>query len=404
MAQTPLQPSQGTQQGFSPHRPGEQAARRALIERLGERSAELERAILTRIHAISDSLEVVDPGYDEGLRRAVSAGIEYGLSGIERGTWRRHPIPVAVISQARLAARVGVKLDTVLRRYVAGYSLLGDQLIEEADGLIEGAALKWTLQTQVALFDRLLTTVADEYASELALGRTSGRRRTELVQKLLAGELLDPSDLAYDLTGSHTALVAVGKGAAEVIREVALRLDRRLLLVESATGAVWAWLGGRRSLESFELSGEFESYRSDRVALALGEPGEDVDGWRLTHNQAKAALFIALRSPAPVRYADVALLAGVVQNELLARSLRRIYLEPLARQRDGGHRLRQTLRAYLGSGGNVSSAAARLGVKRHTVTNRLRMIEELIGRSVEGNSAEIDVALRLDELSGRSKA
>jgi hypothetical protein len=33
----------------------------------------------------------------------------------------------------RLAARKGVRLDTVLRRYLAGYTLFGDFLIEETE-------------------------------------------------------------------------------------------------------------------------------------------------------------------------------------------------------------------------------------------------------------------------------
>ena len=51
------------------------------------------------------------------------------------GARREAPVPVALLAQARLAARVGVSLDAVLRRYFAGYTLLGDFLIEEARAL-----------------------------------------------------------------------------------------------------------------------------------------------------------------------------------------------------------------------------------------------------------------------------
>ena len=46
------------------------------------------------------------------------------------------------------------------------------------------------------------------------------------------------------------------------------------------------------------------------VSSAIGEPGKGLDGWRLTHRQAQAAMRIALRRPQRLtRYADVALLA-----------------------------------------------------------------------------------------------
>jgi DNA-binding PucR family transcriptional regulator len=79
------------------------------------------------------------------------------------------------------------------------------------------------------------------------------------------------------------------------------------------------------------------------------------------------------------------------------RSLRQLYLEPLAGERDGGEVLRETLRAYFEAERNVSSAAAALGVTRKTVTNRLCVVEERLGRRLGLCSAEIEAVLRLDE-------
>jgi DNA-binding PucR family transcriptional regulator len=88
----------------------------------------------------------------------------------------------------------------------------------------------------------------------------------------------------------------------------------------------------------------------------------------------------------------------VLQDELLATTLRRLYLEPLQAERDGGEVAIETLRAYFAAGRNVSSAAAVLGVKRHTVTSRVRAIEEKIGRSLDTCTAEVEVTLRLQQL------
>jgi DNA-binding PucR family transcriptional regulator len=73
---------------------------------------------------------------------------------------------------------------------------------------------------------------------------------------------------------------------------------------------------------------------------------------------------------------------------------------PLAEERDGGETLRETLRAYFATGHNASSAAAALGVRRHTVASRLRAIEERLKRTLSSCAAALELALRLEELNG----
>jgi DNA-binding PucR family transcriptional regulator len=133
--------------------------------------------------------------------------------------------------------------------------------------------------------------------------------------------------------------------------------------------------------------------------LGVGEPGRGLAGWRQTHHQARAALSVAVRSAEPVvRYADAALLASVLKDDLLAASLRQMYLEPLAAERDGGGELRETLRAYFSAGRNVSVAGESIGVTRQAVARRLRAAEAKIGRSLISCGADLEVALRLEAL------
>jgi DNA-binding PucR family transcriptional regulator len=162
---------------------------------------------------------------------------------------------------------------------------------------------------------------------------------------------------------------------------------------------VWAWLGSRREIEMGGLQNHLSATWPPEVALALGEPGEGPSAWRLTHHQASAALAVALRSPEPlVRYADVALLAAILEDDLLATSLRRLYLKPLEAERDGGEMARETLRAYFAGGSNISSAAVALGVSRQAVAKRLRAVEEMLSRSLDGCAAELEAALRIEHL------
>jgi DNA-binding PucR family transcriptional regulator len=183
------------------------------------------------------------------------------------------------------------------------------------------------------------------------------------------------------------------------MRELAGAVDRRLLIVQREEEPTWAcWLGGRRQLTSERALEALGREVPEGVLVTVGEPGEGLGGWRFSHQQAKAALPIAeRRGERVVRYADVALLAAIAADDLIATSLRQLYLTPLERARDGGKVARETLRAYFEAERNVSSTAAALGVDRRTVRNRLGAIEELLGRPLKGAEADLEIALRLDE-------
>jgi len=377
-----------------------------LEDRLRARRPELEQAALARIAAISDPAIAPDPAYLAGLRAALAAALDYGLAAIIAPGREPEPVPVQLLGQARLAARNGVSLEVVLRRYAAGHSLLADTLLDEAAAGIGTAELKSALRALAERYDRVVVAISGEYAREAEVDpHSSERRRYALLRRLLGGERLDASELVYEFDGQHLALVASGATAAQALASLGESLDRRLLLAEPDEQSAWAWLGGRRRFECEEL-GFIASYPwPDGSALACGEPGQGLGGWRLSHHQAAAALPVAQRGPATlVHYADVALLAAVLRDDLLATSLRQGYLAPLEAERDGGAAAKQTLRAYFAAAGNVSSAAAALGANRATVRSRLVAIEERLGRPLEAASAEIETALRLDEIEAVDQA
>jgi len=387
-------------------------ARASLGERLLSRRAEIEQAILTRVYGVSDTSRIGDPEYAEGLREAVSVAVDYGIASIEHDDERVPPVPPVLLRQARAAARTGIHLDTVLRRYFAGYALLGNFLIEEAarENLLEEDAMKGVLRTQATLFDRLLAAVSEEYAREVDERLVGAEaRRIERVERLLAGELVDTATFDYNFDDHHVGIVATGLHALDAIRALSGSLDCRALVVPHGDANVWAWLGARRRLDPSEVQ-RIAGTRSSGASIAIGEPAGGLRGWRLTHEQARAALPIAVRKPGyPVRYSDAPLLASMLQDDLLCASLRELYLEPLERERDGGAVLRQTLSAYITAERNVSSAAALLGVSRGTIANRLRSVESKLDRPLGSVLPQIEAALQLDELpeppaNGRSRA
>jgi hypothetical protein len=373
--------------------------RAAMAALLRTRRDEIEQAALARTFSISDATDIAEPEYLEGLRRAVSAALDYGIAAIELGDDSSLPIPGVLLEQAELAARSDVSLDTVLRRYVAGFTLFSDHVLREAEGRnCDSATLHRLLQVQAAQFDRLIAAISGAYTlAHESRFRSPEQRRAERVKRMLDGEMIDSVELNYDLKEWHLGLIAVGPGVAAAIRELADRVDRRLLLVRPDEQTVWAWLGGRSLATAIDIERLSAEPHPSEITIAIGEPAADLAGWRLTHRQAKAALVVGLRRRQRfVRYADVAISAAAAQDEVLTTSLRHLYLDPLAEEEDSGTTLLETLRAYFAAGRSVSSAAAILGVSRQTVGIRIRMIEERLGRRLESCALEIEVALRVD--------
>lgn len=368
-------------------------------ERLVASHREIAQAILSRFSSLFDQSADIDPGYAEGLRAAVTAAVTYGVGNLKLSEAEPPPIPTPLYAQAREAARHGVSLDTVLRRYVAGYTLLGEFLMRESEEAgLRSEEVHRLLRVQAARFDQIVAKVTDEYRRESEGFRSSGEAQMARIRGLLAGRPVDPAALGYEIADWHLAAIGSGPGVPAAFQGLAKALDRRLLLADAGEGRTWAWLGGRRRTDPAELVSRGADFLGS-AALAVGEPGRGLSGWRLTHLQAKTALAVATREPGrPVRYRDVALLVPALRDEVLSASLRQLYLEPLEGGRDNGETLRETLHAYFVAESNLSAAAAALGVTRHTVKNRLHAIEERLGRPLGECGLDLEMALRLREM------
>jgi hypothetical protein len=287
-----------------------------------------------------------------------------------------------------------------MRNYIAGNASLSDFVFQEAESShLPSAVLRLVAQDIAIAFERLLAVLKEEYVRESKRHPSAASdRRAERVRQLLAGETIDTPELAYDLDGWHVGMVITGRKASDAVRELATALGRSLLLVQGDDDVVWAWLGGQRKLSASDFNLGASIWPAQNP-LATGEPALGRSGWRLTHRQAQAALPVALRGrPSIVRYADVALLASLLQDDLLVTSLRQLYLIPLSEERAGGKVARETLRAYLSTERNASSAAALLGVSRRTVANRLQAVEAKLGRPLGSTLAGIEAALHLEDL------
>lgn len=373
-------------------------ARAQLIDRLRSHTTEIGETIFDRLEALPGDRPDEDREYIEGLRAAISAGLEYALAGLERGDSEPAPIPPApAAAQARLAARHGVSLDTVLRRYTAADRVLAEFIMDESDGLPE-PQVRRVLRTQGHMLDHLMATMAAEYTRELErIGRTGQQILTELVQQLLDGAPVTSEELGYELGGWHLAAIVGGAGAEEALRDRLAPLSCQLLCVARTEGTLWAWLGSRQQRLLDGIERKLCEEPPSNVTLALGEPRSGVNGWRLSHHEARAAeTAMAHAGSRFARGRDSVLLAAVLRDPYIAESLRQTYIAPLDEAGSDGQTARRTLRAYLDANGNAAAAASALGVNRHTVKRRLGRIEEQLGLLLPECHPELEVALALD--------
>ncbi len=343
---------------------------------------------------------VRDVEYLESLSDAVHKGVRYGIEVLAVGEERAAEVPLAVIVQARLAARHRIPLETALRRYLAAEKLLADFALEEAAG-IDPSLLRAAMAAQGAAFEHLVAIATEEYGREARARPASHEARlVERARRLLAGELVDPSILEYELGGHHLGLFTCSAGARPLVRRLASVVGCRSLTLTPSSDELWAWLGSARDPIDPVLVRDWLSAKGDPgQPIGMGEPKSGRDGWRLTHEQARSSVWVAEARSAPVvEYTEAAVLASIGRDTILTTSLQERYLLPLAGERDGGRVLRATLRSYFQADRNSSSAAAALGVSRQTVANRLRTAERRIGQPLGECADALFAALSLEEL------
>jgi hypothetical protein len=318
---------------------------------------------------------------------------------------RPEAVPAEALEEARVTARAGVPLESLLHTYRVGHAVVWERAMEllddmEIDRQARRAALTIGSRYLFGYVDRVCAAVTKEYTSERdRVLRSSIQRRVQLVRDVLSGATIGESELGYDLRVEHVALIASGAELDDLLHHLAQRLDRRLLTLAMTRETTWAWLGGRSELGGTQWRELLALSVPDGVRLAVGGSAAGPEGFRSSHEEALAAHRVApLLDRAVVRYDEVALEATLLADERAARRFVARELGPLAGTDERAEKLRRTLDAYLSSAQNASAAAAMLGVNDRTVAYRLHTVEELLDRNVAVRSAELSAALRLRRL------
>lgn len=260
-----------------------------------------------------------------------------------------------------------------------------------------------------------IATVAESALRRDEAARPRGLRRVEATESLLSGQRMSASDqraaaLALGLDPDALFLVAVTHGGGEPALTRALAPlgsvypagganGRRVALVAANDRST----GANRAGKVAEIKRRWEKdHAEDGATLALSAPALGVAS---VPGAAREAIFVAnLQEQAqfPRRAASFESVDDIGALRLLyqlrdSNELRQFVSQALGslENRDQRGALRETLRAFLESGGSQVDASHRLGIHRNTLAYRLRRIGELVGRDVGDPSSWLTLHLAL---------
>jgi hypothetical protein len=188
---------------------------------------------------------------------------------------------------------------------------------------------------------------------------------------------------------SHVAAKVVGSG------------DPVFLPRDEASAWAWLPLGIR---DRFDAEAASTVGADGDIHFAFGDAVKGVTGFRLTHRQALAAQAVALAAgSAPTRvvtFSEVAPVAMMLGSPDLLRAWVLATLGGLATDDEPHARLRDTLLAFLQSGGSYKATAEQLVLHKNTVQYRIRKAEESLGRPAAGNRHDVELALQASRWLG----
>ena len=142
------------------------------------------------------------------------------------------------------------------------------------------------------------------------------------------------------------------------------------------------------------------------VRVALGEPGDGIDGFRNTHRQALLAQMVALAAGPAGRlvtaFADIRPIALMASDVGAVRAWVLDTLGELAVDDEQHARLRTTLRVFLSTGGSYTATGDRLMMHKNTVLYRVNRAQEIRGRSFHDDRLDVELALLACEQLGAS--
>ncbi len=400
---------------------GQQSRRTSTVQELaGElvpRTPELALGMAKPLYASIPELSAIDDDdLRAELRGSTEANVRQVLSLLANGAGTDDVVvPHEAMDFLRGNVRRGIPLAALLRSYRLGHAWLWEHWSQALQDRVEDSGELLAVQDQSSAFmfayvDKLSDALVEEFGTERErMMRSASQLRAETVRAILAGEPTDEEaatrKLGYELRRHHVAL-RIGSATSEVrgleraVEEAAATLGPgKPLVVPSGAARFDVWCG------SFDMpkTDGLELYEPPTgVIVAFGRPGEGIAGFRASHAEAlQAARIASLTGVAAVtNYAKVELVSLLAGDLTRARAFVAGQLGPLASTAEPAERLRDTVLAYLASGGSATKVAKELYVHQNTVAYRVKRAEELLGHKVGENPIELTCALKLAAVLG----
>lgn len=400
-----------------------------LARRLDVRSTDIAREMAVMMAHEIDQLDD-DANLIEMLEASVQGNVTTIIHVLANDIPIDHlqPTTAAVEYALRLAQR-DVPSNSLVRAYHMGQGDLMRICHDEVSALdisarLTLAVLKHVSDVVYSYIDWITLYVFDAYEQERSRWiNAQGNLHSAAIHALLSGSGGDTAtfeaETGYRLDQNHLAVVAWSTSDADVLGFNAL--DRLVRDLGAAAGAdksvivtaidrrtVWAWLPfGRRvptpDLESLAASVPLDG--GSRVAIGL--PGSGVDGFKRSHQQARAAYSVAAVPDTPSRpvvsFGDRGVAVVSLLSENLDSTMSWVWevLGPLAEDTSSAAILRTTLSVYFAHGESHLHTANYMNLHRNTVKYR---INKALSDPVTAGRDKLDLALALQvcELLGRS--
>jgi hypothetical protein len=321
-------------------------------------------------------------------------------------------VPHEALNFLRGNVRRGLPLAVILRSYRLGHAWLWETWSEVLQERVDDSGELVAGQDESSAFmfayvDRISDALVEEFGTEREqMLRSAEQLRADTVRAIVRGDAVDleaaSSRLGYELRRHHVAM-CVSSGASEVeglersVGEAAAALGgREPLVIASGAAKYDVWCG------SFDppATEDLERYEPPAsVLVAFGKPGEGLAGFRTSFEEAKQAARIGALTgdsrSSVTSYARVELVSLLASDLPRARVFVAGQLGQLASTGGTADRLRETVLAFLVSGGSPTRVAEELFVHKNTVTERIKRAEEMLGRKVNESPVELEAALTL---------
>lgn len=373
---------------------------------------EMYEFLAARIPEASEDEEIA------GLTLASCASnIEAVLSMIRHGIpASATEAPVTALEHARKMAGRGASIDAVLRFYRLGHAYFWERwsaaLVEAMDDREQlVTALRETAAFVFDYIDLISARVSAEHVAERERRqRRAAAVRADVVRAILAGDPVDETvaerALGYRIAGPQLGFVCWTTGDPAGLERAAAAIAQRLatgrpLVLAEASDAVAGWFAVEEAPDDDAIAslGEVLSEAAPEVHVALGAPGDGVDGLRTSRlgaDRARRVVELArTRPPTVTRSGDVALVDLLTSDLERARAFVAEELGGLAARDAASARVRDALLHVVAPSGGIAAASRALGIHRNTVLQRVRRAEEARGRPVDERPAELHAALVL---------